>query len=240
MEIKETHCLSDTQRIMGEVEGSREFQGEIDGLHLSSRTPRLSAPFYSAKRARPVNITWLRAWSTIGAETSAAGALGTQTRHETQNSVGRVALEQSSLRDKLQQGLANRINPLETYSNLLLHRSGASGLAPLYVRGQCERLVAQDSSLRPPSLQRAQSRLRSYNDLDGSGAGRLVCERRVWAHGGRTCRYWGCSNLEDEMSGAGGDLSSLVSWLEHAVLDVLGSCSICGELEHAGEPCKPN
>lgn len=161
--------------------------------------------------------------------------LGTQTRHEMQNSVGRGALEQSSSRNKLQQGQANRINALETYPNLLLHRGGACGLAPLYVRGQCERLVAQDPSLRPPSLQRAQGRLRNYNDSDGSGAGRLVCEGRVWAHGGRTCRYWGCSNLEDEMSGAGGDLSSLVPWMEHAVLDVLESCSIVSRVFRCGD-----
>ena len=56
------------------------------------------------------------------------------------------ALEQSSSRNKLQQGQANRINPLETYPKLLLHHSRASGLAPLYVHGQIERVVAQDSS----------------------------------------------------------------------------------------------
>jgi len=37
------------------------------------------------------------------------------------------------------------------------------------------------------------------------------------------------------MSGAGGDLSSLVSWLEHAVLDVLGSCSIVSRVFRYGD-----
>lgn len=96
-----------------------------------------------------------------------------------------VALEQSSSRDKPQQGQANRINPLETYPKLLLHHSGAYGLAPLYVHGQIERVVAQDSSPALPYCSVLRDDCESYDNSNGSGAGRLACERRVRVPGGR-------------------------------------------------------
>jgi len=132
----------------------RNLQFQLASLTLSiihSRLPvapfRLKAllayaPFHSVKRARLVNKHHV-ARSVLRIRPADSG---NPNLPPMQNG---VALEQSSSRDKPQQGQANRINPLETYSNLLLHRSGASGLAPLYVHGQCERLVAQDPSLRP-------------------------------------------------------------------------------------------
>lgn len=129
----------------------RNLQFQLASLTLSiihSRLPvapfRLKAllayaPFHSVKRARLVNKHHV-ARSVLRIRPADSG---NPNLPPMQNG---VALEQSSSRDKPQQGQANRINPLETYPKLLLHHSRASGLAPLYVHGQIERVVAQDSS----------------------------------------------------------------------------------------------